>query len=548
MFRFLLVSALALSSLSAFAAERPNILLIVAEDMSPRVGAFGDKVANTPNIDALAAQGTKYTQVFTAAGVCAPSRSALITGVQPVKLLTHQMRTGSGGPISYEAVPPEQVKAFPELLRRAGYATANVAKKDYQFGEPFTIWDQDVGNFMADPDTAVWRLLPKDKPFFAMINLMATHESRLATEEVANDPDLPKRWGPMVKAIVQWRKDKGVEAITDPTAVQVPVFLPDNAKVRQTIAQFYDNIHYMDKQVGEILENLKADGLDGNTVVIWTTDHGDAFPRSKRAVYDSGLHVPMVIRLPSGKNQGGSSDRLVSFVDLAPTILGLAGVDKPSFVDGVDIFNEPATPYVFAARDRMDSVPDRVRAVRDERYKYMRNMMADLPYFRPLMFRDMFPAARALWSGLANESLTEQQAIYFKAPRPAEELYDTNNDPQETINLAANPEYANVLQRMRGAADMWLSEVPDWGVENELEMIHSIWPNGIQPITMAPSVITKEDGKIELTSQTYNASIGYRINEGDWQLYVTPFNIVTGDKVEAKAIRYGYKESAVTVL
>ena len=236
---------------SAHGQNPPNIVLILAEDLSPRVGAFGDTLAKTPNIDALADDGVRFTQVFSASGVCAPNRSALITGVYPQSLGTQHMRTANR---DYEAVPPAVVKAFPELLRRAGYATANTAKTDYQFGEPFTIWDVNEGNFALPPDLAVWRKLHAGKPFFAMINLMSTHESRLATLETEGQGT----FGSVIKALALVR-EATVSEVTDPADVSVPDYYPDTPQVRESIAQHYDNIHYMDGQVGEIVANLRAD-------------------------------------------------------------------------------------------------------------------------------------------------------------------------------------------------------------------------------------------------------------------------------------------------
>jgi len=529
-------------------SKRLNILLVVAEDTSKRVGAFGDAVAQTPALDALAREGIRYTNVFTASGVCAPSRSALITGVHPLSLGTQYMRTAKGGPIPYEAVPPAEVKAFPELLRRAGYVTANVAKTDYQFGEPFTIWDIFVGDLISPPDLAVWRRLPKDKPFFAMINLMSTHESRLASPEATVSPDLP--FARLFRALIDWRA-KHVEAVTDPARVGVPAYFPDVPRVRNSIAQHYDNIHYMDGEVGQILANLKEDGLADDTVVIWTTDHGDGFPRAKRAVYDSGLNVPLIVRMPNGSGAGTIDDRMISFVDLGPTILALAGAEAPAFIQGHNFLGESGRQYIHAARDRMDNVPDRVRAIRDERYKYIRNLMPQVPYFRPLPFRDMFPIMQALWDGSRDHSLNAVQSFYFTAPRPTEELYDTQSDPDEVTNLAADPGYAEVLTRMREAMDEWLATLPQWASEDEAAMVESMWPGGVQPVTAAPEIrIAAETGQVSLTASTPGASIGYRIagsaDEGRWLLYSEPFEVRPGDSVEAKAVRYGYRESTVS--
>jgi N-sulfoglucosamine sulfohydrolase len=546
-----LLWVIASSAIASSAIAQPNIVLIVAEDMSPRVGAFGDAVAQTPNIDALAEQGVRYTQVFSASGVCAPNRSALITGVYPQALGTQHMRTVNR---DYEAVPPANVKAFPELLRQAGYATGNTAKTDYQFGEPFTVWDINHGNFALPPDLALWRQLPQDKPFFAMINLMSTHESRLATLETQGQG----AFGPVIAGLALARAAL-VSEVTDPADVSVPDYYPDVPSVRESIAQHYDNIHYMDGQVGEIMANLQADDLLDATVVIWITDHGDGLPRAKRSVYDSGLHIPMVIRSPANSEAGGIDARLISIVDLAPSILQLAGVPVPDFMQGQGMLDsETPRHYVFAGRDRMDQVPDRVRAVRDHRYKYIRNYRSELPYFRPLAFRDMFPVMQALWAGNEAGSLNPQQRFYFVSPRPLEELYDTQQDPQELMNLAGQPRHVRTLDRMRGAMDDWLANVGDKTAVDEGDMIESMWPGGEQPMTEAP-VIALDERQLVIRSRTPGASIAYRTKSrgpaaifsesGSWQVYTKPVSWPPENppgQIEAKAIRYGYAESAVT--
>lgn len=528
-----------------FEPGSPNIVLIVAEDMSGRVGAFGDMVARTPSIDALAGEGVRYPNVFSAAGVCAPNRSALITGVYPISMGTHQMRTTSR---DYLAVPPPAVKAFPELLRRAGYATVNVAKTDYQFGTPFTVWDLDLEEHALEPDLAPWRKLPDSKPFLAMITLMFTHESYLATPETRAG----KLQG-MIDTMVREREKK-VAPVTDPKNVTVPPYYPDTPEVRASIAQHYDNIHYMDSEVGRILANLEADGLADDTIVIWTTDHGDALPRAKRSVYDAGLRVPLIIRYPDGRDKGSINTAMVSAVDIAPTILGLAGVDVPEFVQGRDfIAGGDDRQYIFAARDRMDLTVDRVRAVRDGRYKYIRNYMPELPYFRPLAFRDMFPIMQALWSGHEAGALDPIQNFYFEAPRPREELYDTLVDPFEVVNLAGDRDQRENLRRLGLQLDGWIAAVGDRGEQPEEEMIEEMWPGGKQPETASPraSISAAGEGKVTmaLESPTPGASIGYRIAGADgevWQLYTRPLLLDAGTGVKAKAVRYGYAESAVT--
>jgi N-sulfoglucosamine sulfohydrolase len=541
-------------------AARPNILLIVAEDMSPRVGAYGDAVARTPSIDRLARDGLRFDRVFTVSGVCAPSRSSLITGVYATSMGTHQMRTSQGVPgtdiESYEAVPPPRVKAFPELLRAHGYSTANFAKKDYQFGDPFTIWDLHLGEFVGPVDAALWRRLPFDKPWFVMMNLMATHESRLfATGDV-----FPKEWEGLITALDQERKTK-IAQVTDPSHVSVPAFLPDTPPVRHSIAQHYDNIHYMDAQVGRILEALEADGLADNTIVIWTTDHGDGFPRAKRSVYDSGTRVPLIVRFPDRSYAAENDARLVSFVDIAPTILGFAGVDVPDFIQGHDIFSNERNDYVFAARDRMDATFDRVRAVRDVRYRLIENFAPELAYFRPLLFRDMFPIMKALWEGQSSATLGPAQSQYFDAPRSRYELYDLEKDPQEVNNLAELPAYAEIKARLIQRLRAWRDDIGDLGNMPELEMVMDMWGGVVQPVTRPPIIRqlsetvagdASEQGRefqqIMLEETTVGSSLGYRIDGGVWQLYNEPVAIVKGQSFEAKAVRYGFKESEIAGL
>ena len=328
-------------------AVRPNILWISNEDMSPHIGAYGDALARTPVLDRLARESIRFTHAFTTAPVCAPSRAAIITGMHQSAIGAQHMRTTEDRvpelPGPYLAVPPFYVKAFPEYLRAAGYYTSNRAKTDYQFGEPFTIWDE-VG-----PD-AHWRnRTDRSQPFFSVFNLMVTHESQIF-------PSSPAR--------------KGKALITDLERVIVPPYYPDTPLVRQELARMYDNIADMDTQVGELLKQLEADGLADNTVVFYWADHGDGVPRSKRSLYDSGLRVPLMIRWPemTPGTANSASDQLVSMIDLAPTVLAMAGVEIPVHMQGRVLVGPKAQRgpnYVFGARDRMDQEYDMMRSARD---------------------------------------------------------------------------------------------------------------------------------------------------------------------------------------
>ena len=270
--------------------ERPNILLLVAEDMSDKVGAFGDELAYTPNIDELASMGVRYPNTFTTAGVCAPSRAALITGMHQISMGGQHMRTSTRPEGAYKCVPPANVKAFPELLRREGYFTFNTAKQDYQFSGtgvgsgPFTIWDE-------ENNANMWRNRQTAQPFFGMVNFMITHESGVFTP-------LGHRPNSLIHFVLQlyrWLSLPGHGDLpkTDPAKIELPPYYPDQPAIRQDIARHYDNIARMDAQVGNILDKIKQDGLMEHTIIIWTTDHGDGLPRAKRELWGGHLHGPL---------------------------------------------------------------------------------------------------------------------------------------------------------------------------------------------------------------------------------------------------------------
>lgn len=530
----------------------PNILLIVVEDLSARVGAFGDPVARTPNIDDMAADGVRFTRVFATSGVCAPSRAALITGMYQQAIGAQHMRTSSFGRERsgelgtfstpgppYEAVPPEYVKAFPELLRAAGYFTMNNAKTDYQFGDPFTVWDVSGNDVtLADRDP--------NKPFFFMLSNNTTHESGLFREGFANTLDNSAE-------LVARNNSRlaRLDVSTDPAVVSVPGFLPDTPEVRRDIARLYDNVRLMDDWVGDVVKQVQAAGLRDDTIIIWTTDHGDGLPRGKRSIYDSGLHVPFVIRFPDKAGAGTINARLVSFVDIAPTLLALAGAPIPDYMHGRDFLDDTVSPrdYVHAARDRLDELPDRSRAVRDTRFKYIRNYVSDRPQLGPLYYRENIATMAEIRRLHRNGELTPVIAAYVENARPAEELYDLATDPDEVSNVVDDPAYREALERLRAELDRWLEAVGDLGVMSEADMIGRMWPDGVQPQTVIPDIgFECGNGRatVVLRAVTPGSSLGWRIagSEG-WSLYTSPQPVDPGTAIEAKAIRYGFRESSV---
>jgi N-sulfoglucosamine sulfohydrolase len=524
---------------------RPNILWISNEDMSPHLGVYGDAVARTPALDRLAAQSIRYTHAFSTAPVCAPSRAALITGVYQTTLGAQHMRTTEDRvpelPGPYLAVPPFYVKAFPEYLRAAGYYTSNRTKTDYQFGEPFTIWD-DLGA------NAHWRNRPDpSQPFLAVFNLGVTHESQ-------SFPSSPAR--------------KGKAPVTNAARIQVPPYYPDSPVVREELARMYDNIADMDAGVAGLLRQLDEDGLADNTIVFYWSDHGDGVPRAKRSLYDSGLRVPLMIRIPPRLGAfaapGTVSDDLVSLVDLAPTVLALAGLDVPPHMQGRVLAGPRAgasPPYVFAARDRMDQEYDMMRSARDARFLYIRNFSPELPYAGHVIYRNQSAIMQEWLRMQAAGELAGPPALWMRTSRPVEELYDVTRDPHQIANLAADPAHRETLERMRTAVTAWMTRTGDQGLINEAEMIQRMWPGGVQPVTAPPYILARRDVdaperrstmtlrepmEVVIYVPTQGASVGYTTDPGPnprWQLYRGPILVKEPGTLRAKAIRYGYKES-----
>jgi arylsulfatase A-like enzyme len=523
-------------------SARPNIILVVAEDMGPRLGAYGDAVAHTPNLDRLAREGTRFTQAFTTAGVCAPSRAAIITGLHQNVWGAGHMRAAGGG---YAASPPDYVKAFPELLRAAGYYTVNNGKTDYQmgmslggaYGGPETLWDED--------DSLDWRGRAPGQPFFAYLNLMQTHESQVWPTWM-----LPDGWLPLVLWPIRILNHLQWPVQTDPARVSLPPYYADTETARADVARHYNNIAAMDAAVGELLDQLDEQALRRNTIVIFTSDHGDGFPRAKRWLYDSGIRVPLIVRWPGTIEPESVSDRLVSAVDLAPTILAMAGVAPPEWLHG-RVFagpdEGPEEQYVFAARDRIDDQPDTVRAVRDVRFKYIRHFRPELPYLLESNFRDQMPMMRELRVLHEAGKLSATAELWFRKTRDREELFDLASDPHEVNNLAGDSRYREELVRMRVSLDDWLARHEDLGLVPEEQLRVRFFPAGEQPVTPAP-VLKLEDGAVHARPGTPGASIELRHGDGPWRLYRAPVSAASGQEISARSQRYGWKMSKVVKL
>ncbi len=526
--------------------ERPNILFIVAEDMSLRVGAFGDSLARTPNIDKLAKKGVRYPNVFTTAGVCAPSRAGLITGMNQISMGGQHMRTGSRPAGGYYCVPPPEVKAFPEHLRAAGYYTFNIAKEDYQFSGmrtktgPFTVWDDEDNN-------KLWRKRKDGQPFFGMVNLMETHESGLFRPLGSKPHSFLHFIMQVIRPAMLMSNSIGKEGkAPDPEKIVLPPYYPDTKTVREDFALYYKNINAMDNVVGDLLERLEKDGLASSTIVVWTTDHGDCLPRAKRDLTDSGIRVPMVIYWPEAYRPkdvkpGEVDKRLISFIDLAPTFLDIARAPKPDYLQGVSMLSDSLNRYIYASKDRIDEVYYRERAVRDQRFKYIKSWYPELPDGTHIKFRDNIEMMREMWKMKDNNRLNTAQLLWFE-PTGKERLYDLKKDPDELHNLAKDSLYTDILKRMRSVQEDWLNRIGDWSRIHEDEMVKEFYPDGKRKITPAPE-IRVADKQISIVCPEESASIGYRIGDGPWQLYTKQFKIPDHAVITAKAVRYGWEES-----
>ena len=515
-------------------SQRLNIVWLVAEDLSAIIPPFGDMTVMTPNLSRLAAEGIRFTQVYSTSGVCAPSRAAIATGMYQNRIGAQHMRTtnignfGVEGLTAYEAVPPAHVKMHSQYFREAGYYTSNNAKEDYQFQKSLVAWDD-------SSDSAHWRNRNEDQPFFSVFNFGITHESQV------------------------WRQSDKPLLIPSALDVPIPPYLQDTDISRGNIRQVYSNVVAMDRQVGEILTQLEEDGLLDSTVIFWYTDHGGPLPRQKRLLYDSGIHVPLIIRFPDGVRAGDIDDQLVSFVDFKSTALSLAGIEPPQYVDGRaflgDYVNTPNRRYIHAAADRFDSEYDMIRAVRDARFKYLRNFNPEKPYYLPLAYREQMPIMQELMKLRDNEQLNEAQAQWFRASKDEEELFDTLYDPHELVNLAKDPIHAEKLFELRNELDEWVRLVDDKGLMSEGDLIVSMWPGGIQPITSTP-VATKRRNNLEITlrSGTDGASIGYQIlEEGEsvneaWTIYKEPVTINNTQRLAAVAHRLGFAPSEIITI
>ena len=426
---------------------KPNIVWLVAEDQSQYFFPFyGDNSVTLPNISQLLENGIVYDGMNSPYPVCAPARSAIITGMYPNSIGTGNQRAYNynrtvrtdnesilGFPY-YSSKLAEQIKPFTKILRENGYYTTNNSKMDYNFKLREDAWDE-------SSKEASWEKRNKDQPFFSVFNFGVTHESQI------------------------WLRDKQ-ELKVDPNDLSVPPFFPNDSLTRHALAVNYSNLVEMDKQMGEIIDKLKDQGLYENTYIFFYSDHGGPFPRHKRAIYDTGSKVPLVIKFPKRiQVKEKRNYDLLNFIDFAPTILSIAGLEIPKVYQGIAFLGSKKSKnkrnYSYSASDRFDEVTDKIRAVKTKKYKYIRNYDINKPHALNNYYRTQMALMRHLTALNESNLLSAEQKLWFNVPKNPEEFYDLENDPFELNNLIGEKKYSKEIENLRIQLDNWIDQIND---------------------------------------------------------------------------------------
>ena len=433
--------------------SKPNIIWITIEDQSQYLLPFnGNDDVNLPNLEKIAKESLIFENMYATYPVCAPARSSIITGMYPNSIGTHNMRTmhysyykknGNLGERNenekvlgiprYSSKLAESIKTFPTILRENGYFTFNKAKGDYNFIISDSTWSEYGTNK---------KITKADSPVFAVYNYNVTHESSM------------------------WQRDKE-PLMVNPNNLQVPPVFPDDSIVRHSLAVNYSNLIEMDNRVGKLVNELKQEDLYDDSYIFFYSDHGGPFPRHKRAIYETGTKVPFFVKLPKGKKENIDTGQFLSFIDFAPTVLSVAGIELPGFFQGKAFLgkhkNVSNRKYLFTASDRFDENPDRIRAVRDSKFKYIRNYFPENSHALNVAYRRQMVLMRHLTSLHLKDKLSDEHDFWFRVPKLKEELYDLENDPFELNNLSNNPDYSDKLKNLSGVLDDWIEEIDDLG-------------------------------------------------------------------------------------
>ncbi len=469
------------------ASDLPNILWLTSEDNSPFLGCYGDEFATTPNLDNLASEGFLYTHAYANAPVCAPARNTIITGIYATSGGNQHMRS------QYKM--SDSIRLYPTYLRELGYYCTNNVKTDYNID-----FNQYGGTWDESSDSAHYNHRKAGQPFFAIFNTTISHESSVhkwtPTEELRHDPD----------------------------KVPIPPYHPRTEEMQHDWAQYYDKVEDMDSWIGEKLRELEDAGLSENTIVFYYGDHGGVLARSKRFVYESGTHIPFIVRIPEkykhlfpNEEKGTKVDRMISFVDLAPTLLSIVGMSIPNYMQGSAFLGSQKTSdpkYVYMFRGRMDERYDMSRALRDKQFRYIRNYLPHRMYGQHLSYLWRAPSIgsweRAYLAGECNAV----QSVFWNS-KPSEELYDTESDPWEVKNLADDPQYTDVLVRMRKANHDWLLDIMDTGIIPEPD-----WRDRVGEMPMYDYMRENNVNITAIVEAAELASLGKEENLSDFMSYL----------------------------
>tara|TARA_Y100000758_G_scaffold121810_1_gene85821 strand:+ start:24 stop:1919 length:1896 start_codon:yes stop_codon:yes gene_type:complete len=449
-FFMLLIIIILISCDNRTANLRPNILWITCEDLSPILGCYGDKIANTPNIDLFAQNAVRFSNAYASAPICTPARSSLITGVYASSMGTHHLRG---------VVPKsDKIKCFTEFLRKQGYYCTNNVKEDYNFITPEEAWDE-------SSDSAHWRNRKPGQPFFSVFNFMVTHQSQT-------------RYG--IEKLNEINSTLDEKDRITPDDVEIPPYYPDTPIVRNNIASLYTQVHIMDKKFQEIINQLEEDGLRENTIIFFYSDHGTGLPRGKGYLHDTGIKVPLIIEFPekykhySPAKAGAFSDELVNFIDFPPTVLSLTGIDPPKYMQGnpfLGQYRKKPNDHVISIRDRRDEVLMFSRSIRTDKYHYIRNFLPHRPRMQRNFYSEITPIRQELRRLDKLGLLQPNEDWLMEDSVPVDELYDTEADPHELNNLAQEAEHQEIMELLKRNLFSWMVKTKDLGLVPEHEMI-----------------------------------------------------------------------------
>lgn len=497
----------------------PNFLWLVCEDQSLFFSMYGDSSAHTPNINQLAKDGLVYQNCHTPSPVCAPSRSSLITGMYPTTLGTQHMRAYKKSTAKsainshnllpyYSAKPKKPIRFFTEDLRANGYYCTNNSKEDYNMLTSPLAWDE-------SNQSAHWRNRKEGQSFFSVFNFNVTHESRI------------------------W-KNKTVYSIEELENVQIPYFFPEDNGIKSDLLTNYKNIEKLDKQIGIILDQLKADGLYDNTIIFFFSDHGGPFPRYKRSIYETGLRVPMLAKWIDDSCRG-DAHQLVSFVDFAPTILDAANIEREFPFEGVSFFKKDERQYVYAATDRFDGHTDRRRSIRGRDFKLIFNGDTTSPVYKPVDYRLQMKTMQVLDSLQEKKELDTYFSNWFSKHKDRFELYEVSKDYYEANNLINHPKYERIYKTLHHHLLKWMEE-SDFGNMSESVMIDSMFTSSIFiPKLNTPNLIVNDLGYL-IESNNIHTSVGWRNkNETVWNIYTANELIHPKHDFEILLFRPGYE-------